>query len=195
MPIAAKLMTEAEKTLIAGCLHGDKAAWDGFVLQYSGLIYHTIRKTAAFHRAETPQDFADDLFQEIFLALVKDEFLQLRKFRGDRDCTLASWLRMIAARRTIDQLRKLSRPANSAEELLYNQITEESDSDTIDDQLQELNKALSELPSRDRILIDLCFRQNLPVQDVAAILHLSVGAVYTQKSRILAKLREALKGD
>lgn len=104
-------MTEPENTLIAGCVSGDKAAWDEFVRQYSGLIYHTIKNTAAPHRAEISQDFADDLFQEIFLSLVKDNYLQLRRFRGDHGCTLASWLRMIAARRTIDQLRK-KKPAD-----------------------------------------------------------------------------------
>ena len=38
-------MVEKEKTLLAGCIRGDKASWDEFVSQYSGLIYHTIKKT------------------------------------------------------------------------------------------------------------------------------------------------------
>lgn len=51
---------------------------------------------------------------------MNDNFLQLRRFRGDNGCTLASWLRMIAARRTIDHLRKSKTPANSLEESLLN---------------------------------------------------------------------------
>src|SRR5262245_45936068 len=38
-------MTKEEKTLIAACVNGDKAAWDAFVQQYGGLVYHTIYKT------------------------------------------------------------------------------------------------------------------------------------------------------
>jgi hypothetical protein len=34
-------MTEQENLLIAGCLRGDKSAWDGFVQQYSNLVYHS----------------------------------------------------------------------------------------------------------------------------------------------------------
>jgi RNA polymerase sigma-70 factor (ECF subfamily) len=103
----ARTMVAKEKTLLAGCIRGEKAAWDEFVSRYSGLIYHTIKKTASLHQNRTPQDFADDLFQEIFVSLIKDDFLQLRRFRGDNGCTLASWLRMIAARRTIDHFAKI----------------------------------------------------------------------------------------
>ena len=63
----------------------------------------------------------------------------------------------------------------------------------------ELKKALihavESLTPREKIFIKLVFYRNLPVQDVAAMLHMTVGAVYTQKSRILAKLRTALKGE
>jgi len=186
-------MTEPEKTLIAGCVSGDKAAWDAFVRQYSGLVFHTIKNSASLHRAETSQDFADDLFQEVFLSLVKDDFLQLRCFRGDHGCTLASWLRMITARRTIDHLRKLKNPAASAEDLRTIDPPDDSDERGKDEQIQLLERAMAQLQPRERIIIDLFFRQNLSAEDVASILRLSVGAVYTQKSRILAKLRETLQ--
>jgi len=163
------------------------------VRQYSKLIYHTIRNSAAPHRAETPPDFADDLFQEVFLSLVKDDFRQLRKFRGDHGCSLASWLRMIAARRTIDQLRKLKKRASPLEESFAKEFSAEPENEITDEKVEKLVDVVAELPPRDRIIIDLCFRQNLSSQDVASILHLSVGAVYTQKSRILAKLRESLE--
>lgn len=186
-------MTEKEKVLLAGCVSGDKGAWDTFVQQYSGLIYHTIKTTAALHHGKTPPDFADDLFQDTFLSLVKDDFMQLRRFRGDHGCTLASWLRMIAARRTIDHLRKLNKPESPLDESLSDVTADVPKGEQIDAPLQLLASAMAKLQPQERIIIDLFYRQNLSAQDVAAILHLSVGAVYTQKSRILAKLREALE--
>jgi RNA polymerase sigma-70 factor (ECF subfamily) len=186
-------VTEKEKILLAGCIRGDKASWDAFVLQYSALVYHTINKTASLHQNRTQHDFADDLFQEIFVSLIKNDFFQLRRFRGDNGCTLASWLRMIAARRTIDHLRRSKTPANSLEEPLLSGPTDDSGDQRSDNQQQLVAKALATLQPRERILIDLFFRQNLSAQDVASILHISAGAVYTQKSRILAKLREALE--
>ncbi|MGH7835932.1 MAG: hypothetical protein ACREQK_19970 [Candidatus Binatia bacterium] len=32
-------MIDKERTLLAGCMQGDKAVWDAFVLQYSALVY------------------------------------------------------------------------------------------------------------------------------------------------------------
>jgi len=185
-------VTEKEKILLAGCIRGDKACWDAFVLQYSALVYHTIKKTASLHQAKTPHDFADDLFQEIFVSLIKDDFLQLRRFRGDNGCTLASWLRMIVARRTIDMLRKTKNPEEALEKLPLQAVLEESGSLEIDEQCQLLAAAIANFAPGDRIMIDLFFYRNLSAQDVASILHLSVAAVYTQKSRILAKLRKTL---
>ena len=49
-------VTEKEKSLLAGCIRGDKASWDAFVSQYSPLVYHTIRKTFVTYHAELNSD-------------------------------------------------------------------------------------------------------------------------------------------
>jgi len=38
----------------------------------------------------------NDLFQDFFVAIVRDDFKKLRDFRGERGCTLASWLRLVS---------------------------------------------------------------------------------------------------
>ena len=55
-------MTEREKNLIAACDTGEKASWDAFVREFSGLIYHTIKKTLSLYQTEPNSDFVDDLF-------------------------------------------------------------------------------------------------------------------------------------
>src|SRR3954463_13922803 len=99
-------MTEQERLLISGCGCGDKASWDAFVEQYSSLVYHTIRKTLSFYRADLRGDQIDDFFQEFFITILKDDFKKLRQFRGDAGCTLGSWIRLVASRLVIDSLRK-----------------------------------------------------------------------------------------
>lgn len=151
-------MTDDEQELLSRCFERDQAAWSEFVQRYAGLIYHTIKRTSALRRAETPQDFVDDLFQDIFLSLVKDDFAELRRFRGDHGCTLASWLRMIAARRTIDYLRTAKFPAELLEEPLENHPVETQERLLDNEQSQLLAKVIEDLPSHEKIL----YRSILP---------------------------------
>ncbi|MGE5302342.1 MAG: RNA polymerase sigma factor, partial [Alphaproteobacteria bacterium] len=130
-------MTEKEKSLLAGCIRGDKASWDAFVLQYSALVYHTIRKTFGLHHAKLNDDVIEDLYQEFFVSILRDDLKKLRQFKGDRGCTLASWLRLVAARLTIDFLRKQESPA----------VTVSDDVSTSEPDLE--NRIISEQEERD----------------------------------------------
>ena len=186
-------MTEVERTLIAGCLRGDKDAWDSFVQQYSSLVYSTIHKTLALHHV-APHDggVAEDLYQEFFVTIFRADCRKLRQFRGDRGCTMASWLRVIAARLTIDYLRR-QRPDDV-------EVTDAIASDQPDapsaliarEEERLLAEAMQSLSVRDQLLIELAYRRSLGAEEIAALLKISVGAVYTQKSRVLDKLREIL---
>ena len=185
-------MTEPEKTLIAGCVSGDKAAWDAFVRQYGPLVYHAIYKTLALHHASEHGAVAEDLFQEFFLSCLRDGCKKLRQFRGDRGCSVASWLRVIASRLTVDYLRQ-QRPADvTADDAIPSGQTDAVSSLIAREEEQSLANAIAALPARDQLIVELVYRQALSPEEVAALLKVFVGAVYTQKSRVLDKLREIL---
>ena len=185
-------MTEQEKTLIARCVKGEKAAWDTFVQQYSNLVYHTIRKTLNLYRSESGGAVVEDLFQEFFLSILHDDCKKLRQFRGDHGCSLASWLRIVAARLAIDFLRKQN---PSTVDMLDSLAADQPNApDTLIGQEQEklLTHALAGLSERDRLIIELSYRRSLSPREIASVLNISIGAFYTQKSRVLDKLREIL---
>ena len=186
-------MTEKERALLTGCLNQEKTAWDAFVLQYSALVYHTIRKTFSLYHTEPRTDLVEDLYQDVFLTVLKDDFKKLRQFRGDRGCSLASWIRVIAARLTIDFLRKQEPAKVEVADTVPFEGPDPHASVIRREEEELLLQTLQSLSPRDRIFIDLCFRQGLPPEDLAAILKVSINAVYTQKSRILDKLRETLR--
>jgi RNA polymerase sigma factor (sigma-70 family) len=186
-------MTEKEKTLIAACLRRDKAAWDSFVAQYSNLVYHTIKKTLNLHHVETRADLVEDLYQEFFLSLLRDGYKKLRQFRGTHDCSLASWLRILAARLTIDFLRKQAPTSGEVSGAMSRHGPDPAEPLLNEQQERLLNQAIQTLSPRNRILLDLCYRQALGSEQIAALLKTSVNAVYTQKSRVLEKIREALR--
>ena len=74
-------------------LRGDKAAWEAFVRRYAGLVVAAVRGVAR----EAPE--IEDLTQEVFLRLCKDDFRLLRSYdpsrAGQRGCNG----RCVAARR------------------------------------------------------------------------------------------------
>jgi RNA polymerase sigma factor (sigma-70 family) len=186
-------MTEKEKTLIGGCLRTEKVAWDSFVRQYSNLVYHTIKKTLIRHHAEPRADLVEDLYQEFFVSLLRDECKKLRQFRGAHGCSLASWLRLLTARLTIDFLRK---PSSNSDEVAgaMSRYGPDPTEPLLNEQHERLlNQAIQTLSPRDRILLDLCYRQTLASDQVATLLKTSVSAVYAQKSRVLEKIREVLR--
>jgi RNA polymerase sigma factor (sigma-70 family) len=186
-------MTEKEQTLIAGCLRSEKAAWDSFVAQYSNLIYHTVKKTLNIHHVETRADLVEDLYQEFFLSLLRNEYKKLRQFRGAHGCSLPNWLRILAARLTIDLLRKQT-PTSGEVAGAMSQYSPDATEPLLNEQHERLlNQAIQTLSPRDRIVLDLCYRQALASDQVATLLKTSVSAVYAQKSRVLEKIREVLR--
>jgi RNA polymerase sigma factor (sigma-70 family) len=186
-------MTEKEKTLIAGCLRNEKAAWDSFVLQYSNLVYHTIKKTLIRHHAEPHADVVEDLYQELFVSLLRNEYKKLRQFRGALGCSLASWLRLLTARLTIDFLRQQAPTSSEVASAMSRHISDPTEPLLNEEQEGLLTQAIQTLSHRDRILLDLCYRQALASEEIARLLKTSVNAVYAQKSRVLEKIREVLR--
>ena len=186
-------MTEKEKTLIAGCLRSEKAAWDSFVLQYSNLVYHTIKKTLNLHHVETRTDLVEDLYQEFFVSLLRNDYKKLRQFRGAYSCSLASWLRLLTARLTIDFLRKQAPSSGEVAGAMSRHGADAAEPLISEQQERLLNQAIQTLSPRDRILLDLCYRQALASEEITGLLKTSVNAVYTQKSRVLEKIREVLR--
>jgi RNA polymerase sigma factor (sigma-70 family) len=186
-------VTDQEKTLIVGCVKGEKLAWDSFVQQYSNLVYHAIRKTLTLHHTDQRDDVVEDLYQEVFISLLTDDCRKLTQFRGDGGCTLASWLRVVASRLTIDFLRKKRAPEVEVTDTIVSEQPEASDLMLDREQTDLLIKAIGSLSSRDRMIIELSYHRALPSQEIAWILKMSVGALYTQKSRILDRLHQSFE--
>jgi RNA polymerase sigma-70 factor (ECF subfamily) len=179
-----------EDELLKGCISGDKKKWNIFVQRYSKLIYHTIYKTLRVNDKPAHPDEVNDLFQEVFTSFCAENSKKLRIFDPRKGCNLPSWLRMITVRMTIDHLRK-SKPVSSVDDLSV-EPSQAGDQERIIDEesLNSLRELLEELPAKDKLLIELSYMRELPPEEVAQILHISVGAFYTRKNRIIEKLKK-----
>jgi RNA polymerase sigma factor (sigma-70 family) len=174
-----------DRELLKGCISGSKKEWDSFLDKYSRLVYHTIYKTLRVHEVPINSDDVNDLFQEVVTSLCAEKCKKLRVFDPEKGCSLSSWLRMIAVRMTIDHLRK-SRTLSSVDELPV-EPSQAGEQESIADQdsVNAVKELLKLFPAKDKLLIELSYMRELPPEEVAQILGISVGAFYTRKNRIL----------
>src|SRR5436305_1837916 len=84
---------------LAALIDGDKGAWDAFVRRYAALIMAAVRGVA--------QDGgeAEDLSQEVFIRLCKDDFRLLKTYDPAR-AGLTTWLTIVARSTARDALRR-----------------------------------------------------------------------------------------
>ena len=189
--------------LVQSYTKGDKRTWDEFVEKYSRLIYkyiHSVLQSKGINHFS--QDDINDLFQDFFLCLVKDNFKKLRSFKAKNGCSLASWLRQVVINFTIDYIRKFKPVVSLDEETddglsLKDILTDGSSfiSDILADKerLTHLKDCIERLDTDDKYFLELHINRDLGLEELRDILKLSRGAVDMRKSRIVERLRECFK--
>jgi len=188
--------------LLQRCLKGDKQSWDEFILRYSRLIYNYIHSVLAVHGRVVPADQIEDIFQDLFYSLVKDNCRKLATYRGKNGCSLASWLRQVTINFTIDYLRKL-RPQVSIDacdqdgfslgELLADMAPGAVEFLSDQDKRMTLRECISLLESAEQYFLELFLNRELTLDEMKDYLKINRGAVDMRKGRILDKLQECFK--
>src|SRR5262249_14536992 len=79
----------AEAPDLQALVRGDKPAWDAFVRRYAGLILSAVRGVAR------EGGDVEDLAQEVFVRLCKDDFRLLKTYDPTR-AGLSTWLTIVA---------------------------------------------------------------------------------------------------
>lgn len=187
--------------LIRSCLGKEKKAWDNFIDQFSKLVYSSIIGAFNKYGAKINDDDIDDLHNDVFLAFLEDDFHVLRIFEGRNGCSLASYIRTIAVRKTIDYLRRLKSNVSLDEEVdtqkgekarfikelaifdSHRQLEEEESSKIVEMLLMGLDE-------KEKQLCSLCFFENHEPALAAQQLGISIDNYYVRKQRLLNKLKE-----
>ena len=86
-------------------LAGDRQAWHGFYGRYQPLIAGCVAHVLRSRNVPFNQDDLDDFVSEVWLSLLRRDAVGLRRFDPTRGRSLPSWIRLLAVRCTIDQLR------------------------------------------------------------------------------------------
>ncbi len=172
-----------------------------FVIQFSKLIYYSINKTFKLHNCNISQEDVEDVFNSIFASFMDNNYRKLRQFEGKHGCTLSSWIRLISIRHTIDFLRTQKnlvslnddsddkRPL--VESIPHRGVSHEEQLELSDSQ-RALKRAMNSLASSDRLFITLYYEKELPPEEIAGIMNVSVNTIYSRKSRVQEKLKKII---
>jgi len=185
------------------CSEGDKQSWDQFVEKYSRLIYSYIHSVLKLKGVSPSKENTDDIFQDIFVLLTKDNFRKLKTFQGKNGCSLASWLRQVTVNFTIDYVRRL-KPVISIDEedennlafkdIIVDKAPLASDTFTREEKLGHLKDCIGRLDREDKYFLELHLNQGLSLEGLRGHLRISRPAIDMRKSRIIDKLRDCFKG-
>lgn len=185
------------------CVKGDKWAWNEFVERYSSLIYNYIHSVLKIKGCAYAQENINDLFQEIFLSLAKDNFKKLGSFQARNGCSLASWLRQVTVNFTIDYIRKLKKPLVSIDEetddgfsltdLLSSDSPSVTDVLSQEERLTHLKDCIDKLNIDDKYFLELHIHRGLSIEELKPYFKISRPAIDMRKFRIIERLRLCFK--
>ncbi len=161
------------------CVKGDKHSWDEFLNKYSRLIYNYIHNVLNAKGYTSSQDQSQDIFQEIFCSLIKDNFKKLRSFKARNGCSLASWLRQVTINFTIDYTRKIKPTVSIDEEtdddlalkdILADDSPNISDTLSHEERLKDLKDCVAGLNRDDKYFLELHINRGLTLEELKSIL-------------------------
>lgn len=171
-------MAEAILNRIAS---GDKTAVEDCLDTYGGLVWSLARRMC-------PND-AEDAVQEIFIDIWKNA----ARFDAAQ-ASETTFVAMIARRRLIDRIRKITRQPNidSFEDILVEPGDNTGGKIQTGVEARQAAEALKELRSEQRQILQLSIIQGFSHREIADALQMPLGTVKTHARRGLIRVREIL---
>lgn len=97
-------LSEFDQKLLQNCLDRTPGSWEAFTDRFLGLVLHSIRHTATARGVRLSSQDVEDYCADVFVAIIKDDFGVLRRFRGAS--SLATYLTVIARRVVVREFVK-----------------------------------------------------------------------------------------
>jgi RNA polymerase sigma-70 factor (ECF subfamily) len=186
-------LTNLDRELLRRCLTKQPGAWNDFVDRYLGLIYHVVQHTAHLRSMPLKPEDTEDLASEVLLQIVANDYAVLRQFRGN--ASLATYLTVISRRICVHELARRM----AAREVLSNSSVEPSEPEGNDhagglERLEEVERLLNKLPSRERQVVRLHYIEGRTYEEISTELNIPVNTIGPILSRARKKLRADARG-
>jgi len=162
---------------LAALIRGEKGAWDAFVRRYAALIMAAVRGVAQ------EGGEAEDLAQDVFIRLCKDDFRLLRTYDPSR-AGLTTWLTIVARSTARDAQRRRrvqSVPIDDAPEAALAVPAVEP--------VERLAYPAELLSPRQREILAMLYDRDMDVPEIARALGIDPQTVRSGHHKAMVKLR------
>jgi RNA polymerase sigma-70 factor (ECF subfamily) len=194
---------DSERTLERAAVGGDEEALRALLLRHGPEVERGLEIHAKWRSVIDTADIMQVTYLEAFLGI--------HRFDADRGEPFVHWLRCIAENNLRDAVRGLSaqkqpppdrrvtEPESAASvaalyELLGATTTTPSRAAAAAESANRINEALDALPSGYRMAVQMYDLEGRSIDEVAAALNKSTGAVHMMRARAHDRLREILSG-
>jgi len=172
----------------AWIVHMERISVDQDQAAFAELFAHFAPRVKAFlMKNGADSGLAEECTQEVMATL----WTKAHMFDPTR-ASVATWIFTIARNRTIDAIRKQRRP--EPEDLEWGPAAEpdQADAMAIQEESEQLARAISELPEKQRVLIERAYYGDLSHSEIAAETGLPLGTIKSRIRLALERLRHAM---
>jgi RNA polymerase sigma factor (sigma-70 family) len=173
----------ARESVPDALLRGESGAWEAFVRRFGGLIIAAVRGIAP-----NPSDI-EDLTQDVFVRLCKDDFRLLRSYDPAR-AALSTWLTIVARSTARDALRRRRPDGVPIEAVPEAQLAV----DPVEP-VRKLKLPEALLSPRQREILTMLYDREMEVAEVAQALGIDPQTVRSAHHKAMTKLRAHFKAD
>src|SRR5262249_32554834 len=189
-------LTNLDRDLLRRCLNHQPGAWNDFVDRFLGLIYHVVHHTAHLRSTPLKPEDTEDLAAEVLLQIVANDYAVLRQFPGNT--SVAASLRASARGICVDERARQSaarevQPGGGQVDLEWVESEDVGRAQGLES-LEEVERLLSKLPSREREVVRLHYVEGRSYEEIATELNIPVNSIGPILSRARKKLRQDTRG-
>ena len=180
-------LSDIDRSLLDRCLARKPRAWEDFVDRFTGLIIHVVNHTARCRSIMLTSADREDLTAEVLLAIIRDDFAVLRRFRGKS--SLATYLTIVARRvivRKLVETRSATPLGAGAEVAAADGASEQRLTDR-----EEVEQLMEQLDDSEAAVVRMYHLEGKTYQEISRTTGMPTNSVGPMLTRARAKLRSA----
>jgi RNA polymerase sigma-70 factor (ECF subfamily) len=179
-------LSDIDSQLLEHCLAGSPRAWKNFVDRFLGLVIHVADHTAVCRSIGLQETVRDDLVSEVFAVIVANDYAALRRFQ--RNCSLATYLSVIARRVIVRRLFAMQADASNNGEQLDRLPQDDRDFSRLED-ADEVNQLMLRLDPQEAQVIRMYHLEGMSYEQIGRAIGLSENSVGPVLTRARSKMR------